>query len=84
MLSYVEERVAVEGYSTVSDYIQQLIHQEQKRKAREHLESMLLEGLESGSETLMTDGDWQEIRQAVRENVARREQLSQSGRPCFS
>jgi len=49
-----------------------LVRQDQKRKAQERLESLLLEGLESGSATAMTDEDWQDVRQAVRERIAKR------------
>ena len=44
----------------------------QKRKAQEHLEALLLEGLDSGTATPMTTQDWEDIRQTVRERVAKR------------
>ncbi|MGH2414373.1 MAG: type II toxin-antitoxin system ParD family antitoxin [Microcystaceae cyanobacterium] len=71
MKVYVEEQVARGGYNTASEYFRELIRQDQKRKAQEHLETLLLEGLESGSATSMTSQDWQQIRQAVQERVAR-------------
>lgn len=71
MRTYIEEQVASGGYSTVSEYFRELVRQDQKRKAQERLEALLLEGLDSGSATPMTAGDWEDIRQAVRERIAK-------------
>ncbi|TAG70613.1 MAG: type II toxin-antitoxin system ParD family antitoxin [Oscillatoriales cyanobacterium] len=63
MRTYIEAQVAQGGYSTASEYFRELIRQDQKRKASERLEAMLLEGLESGNPTAMTEENWMEIRQ---------------------
>ena len=42
--------------------MRELIREDEKRKAQERLETLLLEGL-SGEETLLTKADWQAIRQ---------------------
>jgi len=76
MRTYVEEQVANGGYSTLSEYFRELIRQDQKRKANERLEAMLLEGLDSGTATPMSDRDWSEIRQTVRQRIAKRQELS--------
>ncbi len=55
MRAYVEEQVADGSYSTISGYFRELVRQEQKRKAKERLETLLLEGLNSGSATLLTE-----------------------------
>lgn len=68
MKAYIEEQVNQGGYSTVSEYFRELIRQDQKRKATERLETMLLEGLD-GTSTPMTQKDWEEIRQSVRDRV---------------
>ncbi|HIK11652.1 MAG TPA: type II toxin-antitoxin system ParD family antitoxin [Oscillatoriaceae cyanobacterium M33_DOE_052] len=70
MRAYVEEIVAKEGYSTISEYFRELVRQDQKRKASERLETLLVEGLESGSATPMTEEDWQEIRSTVRQRLS--------------
>lgn len=70
MKAYIEEQVNKGGYSTVSEYFRELIRQDQKRKAAERLETMLLEGLDSGSSTPMTQKDWEEIRQSVRDRAS--------------
>ena len=69
MRTYIEAQVAQGGFSTASEYFRELICQDQKRKASERLEAMLLEGLESGNPTAMTEENWREIRQAVRFRV---------------
>ncbi len=75
MRTYIEEQVAQGGYSTVSEYFRELIRQDQKRKTTERLEGMLLEGLESGNATAMTEEDWMEIRQAVRSRISKHQGL---------
>ncbi|MCH7977845.1 MAG: type II toxin-antitoxin system ParD family antitoxin [Acidobacteria bacterium] len=68
MKQFIEEQVSAGGYSSVSEYIRALVREEQKRKAQEQLEALLVEGLESGKPTEMTDEEWNEIR---RESLAR-------------
>ena len=66
MRDYIEEQVAQGGYSSVSEYFRELVRQDQKLRANERLQTMLLEGLNSGNATEMTAQDWEDIRQAVR------------------
>ncbi|QYX32067.1 type II toxin-antitoxin system ParD family antitoxin [Sphaerospermopsis torques-reginae] len=65
MGAYVEELVAQGGYSSVSEYFRELVREDQKQRAKEQLQTMLLEGLNSGEATEMTAQDWEDIRQAV-------------------
>ncbi len=66
MKAFVEEQVQQGGYSTASEYLRELIRDAQKQAARERLEKLLLEGLDSGSATPMTKKDWEYIRSEVR------------------
>lgn len=66
---YVDEQIEAGGYGTVSEYVRDLIRQDQRRKAKARVEALLLEGLDSGEATPMTDEDWAVIRQAVQERV---------------
>ena len=66
---YIEQQVKIGGYGSSSEYIRDLIRQDQKRKAQEHLQTLLLEGLDSGEALPMSDQDWTEIRQAVQEKL---------------
>jgi antitoxin ParD1/3/4 len=48
MRTFIEEKVAQGGYSTASEYIRQLVREDQKHAAQERLEALLVEGLDSG------------------------------------
>ena len=67
---FVQERVTRDGYDTASDYLRDLIHEDQRRKAQEKLDALLQEGLDSGPATPMTSQDWAEIRLEVRRRGA--------------
>ncbi|MCE2905008.1 MAG: type II toxin-antitoxin system ParD family antitoxin [Anabaena sp. CoA2_C59] len=73
MGDYIEEQVAQGGYSSASEYFRELVRQDQKQRANERLQTMLLEGLNSGNATEMTAQDWEDIRQAVREKTNKRQ-----------
>jgi len=72
MRAYVEEQAQAGGYSTVSEYLRALIREDQKRKAQERLEALLLEGLESGDASALTSKDWEEVRRQVRKRLGER------------
>ena len=69
---FVEERVAAGGYNTVSEYFRELIREDQKRRAQEKLETLLLEGLESGEPAKLTKKDIEEVRRVVKARVVKR------------
>ncbi len=54
-------------------YLRKWFRQDPKRKAKERVEALLLEAMESGSATPMTENDWAEIRKAVRERIGKRQ-----------
>jgi antitoxin ParD1/3/4 len=58
---FVDGQIAQGRYSSVSEYMRELIRADEKRKAEEHLEAKLLEGLNS-PESEMTPADWSAIR----------------------
>ncbi len=58
---FVEHQIADGRYSSVSEYIRELIRDDEKRKSQERLEQMLLEAL-SGESSEMTRQDWSDIR----------------------
>ncbi len=74
MGDYIEETVAKEGYDNLSAYFQELVRQDRERRAHDRLENLLLEGLDSGTATPMTQQDWQDIRSAVRDRLKTDEQ----------
>jgi antitoxin ParD1/3/4 len=62
---YVEEQVDVGGYSSASEYVRELVRADQKRKAKDHLENILLEALKSEPE-LVTPEWWAKLRKEIR------------------
>ena len=58
---FVDGQIAQGRYSSVSEYMRELIRADEKRKAEEHLEAKLLEGL-NGPESELTPADWSAIR----------------------
>ena len=59
---FVDGQIAEGRYSSVSEYVRELIRADEKRKAEAQLEAKLLEGLNS-RESEMTPADWSAIRQ---------------------
>jgi antitoxin ParD1/3/4 len=66
---YVKTKINAGQYTTPSDYIQALIRQDQDQDQdqRDYLEPLVLEGLNSGPSTPMTQSDWDDIRATVQE-----------------
>ncbi|MEH2037638.1 type II toxin-antitoxin system ParD family antitoxin [Nostoc sp.] len=60
--AFIEEQVAQGGYGSVSEYLQELIVQDQKRKMQKHIEELLIAGLESGEAIEVNDEWWQQKR----------------------
>jgi antitoxin ParD1/3/4 len=69
MKEYIEAKVAAGGYSTASEYIRELVRQDQKREAEAKLESLLLEGLHRGPATAWTKDDLEAIRREAAKRV---------------
>jgi antitoxin ParD1/3/4 len=71
---FVDHQVGEGRYSSVSEYIRELIRDDEKRKAEQRLEALLLEGLES-EETQLTREDLDDIRrEALAQLKARKKQ----------
>lgn len=66
---YVQERVAAEAYGNASDFVGALISEDRRRRGRQHLEGLLLEGLESGEPQPLDEVEWTSIRQEVDERI---------------
>jgi antitoxin ParD1/3/4 len=64
---YVESRVNDGGYSTPSEYVRELIREDQKRRAVEMLEALLAEGLSSGEPVKANRKYWAEKRRKLSE-----------------
>ena len=70
--SFVQRQVERRGYSSVSEYVRDLIRGDQERQAVATLEAEFLKGLDSGPATPMTKADWQDIRMEVQRRSAER------------
>ena len=78
---YVEERAKEGGYSTPSELVRALVHDDQKRRAQEKLEALLLEGVHSGEPLLIPPQYWQRKRRQLLARFKRKKAGSQSERP---
>ena len=52
--NWVEKCVEDEGYGTASEYFRALVREDQKRKAKEEADRLLIGAIESGKATEMT------------------------------
>ena len=68
---FVDDQIATGRYSSASEYVRELIREDEKRKATERLEGLLLEGL-TGEETELTRADWSAIREEALAQVKAR------------
>jgi antitoxin ParD1/3/4 len=68
---FVARQVSEGGHASPEEFIRHLILEDQKRRARERVDALLLEGLQSPARE-MTEGDWQELRRRVAEREARK------------
>ena len=64
---HVERQVQDGGYSTPSEYVRALLREDQKRKAEQKLEALLLEGLNSGEAMGTSPAYWKKKRQKLAE-----------------
>lgn len=58
---FVDGQIALGRYGSVSEYVRELIREDEKRKAQEQLESLLLDGLRGGTQNL-DSAEWAAIR----------------------
>ena len=73
---YVEVQTSI-GYSTPSEYVRELIRGDRKQRAKEKLDAMLLEGLNSGDPIAMDDKFWSGLKQkALAELESRKKSAS--------
>ncbi|MGW8256088.1 MAG: type II toxin-antitoxin system ParD family antitoxin [Thermoguttaceae bacterium] len=72
MKVFVQSQVTKRGYSSVSEYVRELIRADQDERAWSALEAEILKGLQSGKPTAMTREDWKAIRQEVHRRRAKR------------
>jgi len=72
MRTFIDERVQSGAYHNHSEYVRELIRKDQRRRTRERIDQLLVEGLQSGEPRALGPEDWQAIRDQVRERVGKR------------
>lgn len=73
---FVEGQVSSGRYSSTSEYVRELIREDEKRKTQAKLEALLMEGIQSGESTEMTAQDWEDIRREALARIASRKKGS--------
>jgi antitoxin ParD1/3/4 len=71
MKQFVQERVSEGGYSSVSEYVRELIRADQKRKADDRIDALLLEGLGSGEPIPVTAEYWEAKKRKLTERLGK-------------
>jgi len=72
---YVEAQIK-RGYSTPSEYVRELIREDQKRRAREKLDALLLEGLNSGESSPVDSKFWSDLKKEAFAKLETRKKTS--------
>jgi antitoxin ParD1/3/4 len=62
---YVEDQVKANGYSTPSEYVRELLRQDQQRRTEQRLEELLLQGLNSGDPIEISPEYWENKRRQL-------------------
>jgi antitoxin ParD1/3/4 len=77
MKQYVEQQVTAGAYSSASEYVRELVRADQKRNAKEQLEQVLLNVLDSGEPIDVTPEMVAEVRKTLRARAAQRKPVTQ-------
>ncbi len=68
---FVQQQVTEGGYSSVSEHVRALIHADQKRKATERIDNVLLQGLASGEPISVTPEYWDQKKRRLTERIGK-------------
>jgi len=71
MKHFVQERVSEGAYSSVSEYVRELIRADQKRKVEERIDALLLEGLDSGEPIPVAKEYWEAKKRKLAERLGK-------------
>lgn len=67
MQEFIDTQVEHRRYSSVSDYMRDLVRADQKRVAKDELEQMMLQSLQSGDTFAVSADDWDGLKQNLRD-----------------
>jgi antitoxin ParD1/3/4 len=71
MRQFVEQKISSEGYGTISEYIRELIREDQ-RKERHRFDSLIRDAFDSGEPSPLMKTDIDAARKLVKERIRRR------------
>jgi antitoxin ParD1/3/4 len=72
MKGFVESQIKARGYATASEYVRDLIRDAQKQAARQRLEQLILEGINSGDPIPVNEEFWRVRREKLARSVQRK------------
>lgn len=72
MEAFIKERIATQGFHTVSEYVRALIRADQEQAVRQKLEAKLLEAVERGDYREVTPELWKRLEMAAQGKTTRR------------
>ena len=72
MKSQIENVVATEGYGNTSEFFRDLVRNYLKERQERKLETLILEGLNSGEATPLTKNDFERIKERGLKRLAQR------------
>jgi antitoxin ParD1/3/4 len=72
MKQYVEEQVSAGGYSSASEYVRELVRADQKRRAKEELEQILMNAMNSGEPIDITPEVVEDVKRRLRARAVQR------------
>jgi antitoxin ParD1/3/4 len=67
MKEFIDTQVQERGYSTSSEYVRDLIRNDQVRQAEQRLAALILEGLESGPAIPVNEAYWNSKRDVIKQ-----------------
>lgn len=70
--TWLDEQVQSGGYGTASEYVRDVLRRTRERQARRHVDSLLLEAINSGATKVMDAADFAEIRKTARARAQKR------------
>ena len=68
----MDEQVKAGGYETVSEFMREVLRKAKRERWQEQIESMLIEGLDSGPGVEATPEFWTDRKRELKKRVARR------------
>jgi antitoxin ParD1/3/4 len=67
----MQEKLGRQGYGSASEYVRELIRRDLAREAIDQVDTLLIEGLESGPPSPVTSAWWEARRARVRKAASR-------------